>query len=97
MQEGSLNGSAYDNCIAQHAEANAIIWSDPALRADGTLIINGPPCFSCAKQIASSGISRVVFFADASYADWPKVESFLKNCGIELISVDMEKLNETPS
>lgn len=87
FSEGSPNGSSYDNCIAQHAEANAIIWSDPALRANGTLIVNGPPCFGCAKQIASSGISRVIFSPDESYADWPKVSQFLSNCGIELVPI----------
>ena len=87
MAEQSPNGSTYDNCIAQHAEANAIIWSDPALRANGTLIVNGPPCFGCAKQIASSGISRIVYYPNADYADWPRVESFLVNCGIELVPI----------
>ena len=94
--ERSPNGSAYDNCIAQHAEANAIIWSDPALRANGTLIVNGPPCFGCAKQIASSGISRVIFSPDDSYADWPKVRQFLTSCGIELVTIS-ENSNETQS
>jgi dCMP deaminase len=97
LAEDSPNGSTYDNCIAQHAEANAIIWSDPALRANGTLIVNGPPCFGCAKQIASSGIVRVVFCEDKAYKNWDSVRVFLENCNIELVSVDMEKLNETSS
>lgn len=87
LSENSPNGSTYDNCIAQHAEANAIIWSDPALRMNGTLIVNGPPCFGCAKQIASSGIKRVVYSADSSYADWVRVSGFLADCGIELVEV----------
>ena len=92
LVQNSPNGSTYDNCIAQHAEANAIIWSDPALRVGGTLIVNGPPCFGCAKQIASSGISRVVFSPDASYQDWNTVKTFLENCGIELIEVKLEEI-----
>jgi dCMP deaminase len=92
----SPNGSSYDNCIAQHAEANAIVWSDPALRANGTLIVNGPPCFGCAKQIASSGISRVIFSPDESYVDWPKISQFFTSCGIELISIP-ENIYETQS
>jgi dCMP deaminase len=93
LSENSPNGSTYDNCIAQHAEANAIIWSDPALRVGGTLIVNGPPCFGCAKQIASSGISRVVFSPDNSYRDWEKVRLFLEQCGIELIEVEIKEMN----
>ena len=87
LTDNSPNGSQYDNCIAQHAEANAIIWSDPALRSGGTLIVNGPPCFGCAKQIASSGIVRVVFSPDENYQDWPKVKDFLESCKIELIPI----------
>lgn len=87
LEQGSLNGSIYDNCVAQHAEANAIIWSDPALRIDGTLIVNGPPCFGCAKQIASSGIRRVVYSFDPDYANWDNVKNFMDACGIELVEV----------
>mgnify|MGYP003337345958 FL=1 len=96
LAANSANGSQYDNCIAQHAEANAIMWSDPALRANGTLIVNGPPCFGCAKQIASSGISRVVFSPDDSYSDWHNVKIFLENCGVTLIPVS-EGIYETQS
>jgi dCMP deaminase len=95
LSANSPNGSTYDNCIAQHAEANAIIWSDPALRTNGTLIVNGPPCFGCAKQIASSGISRVVFSPDSSYNDWETVRVFLENCGIEVIAAEVENNNES--
>lgn len=87
LEQGSPNGSIYDNCIAQHAEANAIIWSDPALRIGGTLIVNGPPCFGCAKQIASSGIKRVVYSSDPDYMNWANVRDFLNACGIDLVEV----------
>ena len=70
----------------------ALPISDPALRVGGTLIVNGPPCFGCAKQIASSGISRVVFSPDASYQDWNTVKTFLENCGIKLIEVKLEEI-----
>jgi len=87
LSANSPNGSTYDNCIAQHAEANAIIWSDPALRMGSTLIVNGPPCFGCAKQIASSGITRVVYSYDPEYKDWPNVKKFLTECYVELVEV----------
>jgi deoxycytidylate deaminase len=88
LHENSLNGSAYDNCIAQHAEANALLWTDPAQREGATLVVNGPPCFGCAKQIASSGITKVVCLADESYADWTNVRLFLNKANIHVIEVD---------
>lgn len=90
--EQTPNGASYDNCIAQHAEANALLWSDPSLRSGGTLIVNGPPCFGCAKMIASSGVKRVVCKKDDNYADWPKVRQFLQNCGIEVETVNTTEL-----
>lgn len=90
--ENSPNGSTYDNCIAQHAEANALLWSDPALRTGATLIVNGPPCFGCAKQIASASIKRLVYIHDSNYADWERAEKLLKDAGIDLVPVFKEKL-----
>lgn len=85
-QEGSAPGSQYDNCIAQHAEVNAILWSDPAMRRDGTLIVNGPPCMGCAKAITSSGITKLIHQIDPAYKDFPAVSEFLAQAGIRVIS-----------
>lgn len=85
MQENSPNGSQYDNCISQHAEAGALLWSDPSMRQGATLIVNGPPCMGCAKLIASSGLSRVVYKIDYSYNDFGNVQKFLEDCGIKVI------------
>jgi dCMP deaminase len=90
--ENSPNGSNYDNCIAQHAEANALLWSDPTMRQGATLIINGPPCFGCSKQIASASIKRVVYASDDSYADWGRSEQLLISAGVELVPVSKETL-----
>jgi len=81
----SVSGSIYDNCIAQHAEANAVLWTDPAQRTGATLIVNGPPCFGCAKQIASSGVKRLVCYTDPDYADWTNVRAFLFKAGVHVI------------
>lgn len=86
LSENSANGSSYDNCIANHAEANALLWSDISTRQGGTLIVNGPPCFSCCKLIASSGIKRVVHYTDPAYTQWPACVDFLLTSGIEIIS-----------
>lgn len=47
-------------CYAIHAEANAIIGLDRKILQDSTLYVNGICCFGCAKEIAGSGIRRVV-------------------------------------
>jgi dCMP deaminase len=86
--EGSESGSNYDNCISQHAEQGALLWSDPAMRQGGTLIVNGPPCMTCAKLIASSGVSRLVHYSDESYNQWPDVYDFLWAAGLDIVSVN---------
>jgi dCMP deaminase len=87
MMENSASGSNYDTCISQHAEAGALLWSDPSLRQGGTLIVNGPPCMGCAKLIASSGVKRVVCKEDNSYANWDSVYVFLKSAGVEVLTL----------
>lgn len=95
FNEQSASGSNYDNCIAQHAEINAIIWADVSLRNGATLIVNGPPCFGCAKAIASSGITRVVCISDVSYQQWPEIQQFLNCCEIVTETVTYGELYET--
>lgn len=85
LHQNSANGSNYDTCIAQHAEAGALLWSDPSLRRGGTLIVNGPPCMGCAKLIASSGIIRVVYKYDENYSQWDDVQTFLAMAGVECV------------
>lgn len=84
------HGSSYDTpegfCIAQHAEAGALLWSDPALRQGGTIIVNGPPCMECSRLIASSGVKRVVHHSDPAYRDWPVNRAFLIAAGVDVVS-----------
>lgn len=81
--QNSPSGSNYDNCIAVHAEANALLHSDYSSRAQ-KIYVNGPPCFSCAKLIANSTIKEVVYLKDSDYNDWGNVQSFLEKCNITL-------------
>lgn len=85
------HGSSYEApegfCIAQHAEAGALLWSDAALRQGGTIIVNGPPCLECARLIASSGLKRVCYRPDASYVGFALVESFLSSAGVQLVQI----------
>lgn len=55
-----LSSADAQNCIAVHAEANAIMFSDFTARQGGTLYVNGRPCKNCATLIAGSGLARVV-------------------------------------
>jgi dCMP deaminase len=73
------HGSPYGNCIAVHAEANALLHSDRSDRTGGTLYVNGPPCWDCSKLIAGSGIKTVVHARDMAYADWPKCQALLES------------------
>lgn len=84
MNVGSAAGSNYDNCISNHAEANALLWSDPHDRRGATLIVNGPPCFTCAKLIVSSGIVRVIGYSDASYDRADDVVKFFRDNGVDV-------------
>jgi dCMP deaminase len=82
------HGSPYDagegRCIAVHAEANALLFSDATARAGGTLYVNGPPCADCAKLIAASGIARVVHTPDDAYPT-----STLDELGIERLEMTL--------
>lgn len=60
--------SDYDNCIACHAEVNALLYSDRAKVEGGTLYITDEPCTACRKVIANSGVRRVVWPEGDYYA-----------------------------
>lgn len=92
------HGSGYGNCVAVHAEANALLHSDRSARDGGTLYVNGPPCWECSKLIAGSGITALVHTEDTSYADWPKCRDLLDSVGIRVISLaNPDKLWDTGS
>jgi dCMP deaminase len=85
----SPNGSVYDDCIAIHAEQNAIIHCNYSSRPQ-KIYVNGPPCFTCAKLIANTTIKDVYYIEDESYADWEKVNSFLLKANINLNKIKKE-------
>jgi dCMP deaminase len=51
------NAADYSNCVALHAEQNAVAHASG--RGD-TIYITGPPCDMCAKLVAAAGITRIV-------------------------------------
>lgn len=58
---GCNPGSSYDNCVAIHAEANALLYCDRADLIDSTMYVTREPCYACSKLIAGAGISRVIW------------------------------------
>lgn len=86
FKEMSLSGSNYDNCIAVHAEANALLHSDYSSKPT-KLYVNGPPCFSCAKLVANSTIEEVYYVKDESYFEWKNIEAFLNKAGVNTIEM----------
>jgi dCMP deaminase len=53
--------SDYANCIADHAERNAVRNTDPRHVAGSTLYVSAKPCPSCWTLIGSVGITRTVW------------------------------------
>lgn len=54
-------GSSYDNCVALHAESNALLYSSLDERRGATLYVTREPCTGCHKLIQGAGIARVVW------------------------------------
>ncbi|WP_367138008.1 cytidine/deoxycytidylate deaminase family protein [Saccharothrix sp. HUAS TT1] len=57
---GCTPGSDYSNCVAVHAEANALLYCDRADLPGSTLYLTRKPCEGCWKLIEAAGVARVV-------------------------------------
>ena len=57
--EGVVPYSDYDNCIAIHAEANALLYADRDDCEGATLYCTDEPCKGCWKLIRGAGVARV--------------------------------------
>lgn len=88
LQENSVSGSSYDNCISVHAEQNAIIYSGNR----HTLYINGTPCSTCAKLIAGAGFTRLVGIEDPSYIAGEESLAMLRVSGIEVCLATVDEV-----
>lgn len=80
-------GHDYGECIAIHAEANALLFSSPEERRGASLYCTGAPCFGCAKLIANSGVGEVVA-SGGRYEGWDAVRDFLRECGVRVRLLD---------
>lgn len=57
---GVAPGTDYSNCVAVHAEANALLYCDREDLPGSTLYVTRAPCYACSKLIAATGVARVV-------------------------------------
>lgn len=97
LAANSPSGASYENCIAIHAEANALLHSDYSARRSGTtLYVNGIPCFSCAKLIVNGGVKRLVIVDDPSYVDWGNYRPMIETARIEIVSLDPKIVLDIP-
>lgn len=90
--DDSPSGSSYFNCTAAHAEAGAILRLDSFQRPE-VIIINGTPCFDCARLIMHKAIPRVVCIRDDKY-DFTQVRDMLAVAGTSVVEVSSEDLHE---
>lgn len=53
-------GSCYSNCVAIHAELNALLYCDRSDLPGSTLYITREACYGCLKAINAARVERVV-------------------------------------
>jgi dCMP deaminase len=58
--KASVPDSDYSNCVADHAERNALRHADPRELHGSTLYVTREPCPSCWTLIRATGVRRVV-------------------------------------
>jgi dCMP deaminase len=59
-QNGVELDPGYTDCPSLHAEANALLMSDPLRRKEGTLYVTSHMCFTCSKSVANAQLARLV-------------------------------------
>ena len=88
-RSGGDRGQSYENCVAIHAEANALLFADRSTYEGGTIYVTNPPCWECAKMIANSGLDRCVAMLSKSdsHYDNEKSRNFLEKCGVKTMFI----------
>lgn len=86
---GDQRGIGYDDCVAVHAEINALMKTDPIRLPGSSVYVSSACCLACAKAIANSGAKRVIWSKTSAdgYRDPDRVIQFLRWCGIEVVVV----------
>ena len=86
------SSKASGNCLATHAEANAIIQNHEQNIKWATMYCLHFPCNECAKLIASSGIKEVVYLK-MYREEVPKAEVIFNYAGITFRKMELEYTN----
>ena len=87
-------GPTYLNCVAVHAEINALLFADRSRMEGGTLYVTAMPCWDCTRAIANSGVSRVVFpvqWEDDAKREPDRILQFLDDCGLQFTVYEGEE------
>jgi dCMP deaminase len=58
---GVERNTSYENCVAVHAEANALLYCDREDLVGATLYVTREPCYACDKLIQAAGVHAVVW------------------------------------
>ena len=89
------SSKASGNCLATHAEANAIIQNHEQSIKWATMYCLHFPCNECAKLIASSGIKEIIYLK-MYREEVPKAELIFKYAGITFrqMKIDQETMLE---
>ena len=91
MRKGSPSGENLEQCLATHAEQNALLQAAKfgISVKNGDLYVTTFPCSTCMKMIINAGIKRI-FYCE-SYNSPLSVE-LAKHANIELINIPKEFL-----
>ena len=90
MRESVNSGEKLDECLAVHAEQNAIAQAAKMGISinNGELYVTTFPCVNCMKQIIASGITRIYY--EENYNS-PLSYTLAKEANIDIINVKENK------
>jgi dCMP deaminase len=83
---GLSHKPAHADCLALHAEPNALIHAERGELIGGAIYVTRVPCFACARSIAGAGIARVVCGPDDGglFHRPDEVAEMLEVCGVKV-------------
>lgn len=87
----------YSDCPSLHAEVNALLSSDRTRHEGGTIYVTSPPCWSCGKMIANSGLTTLVVEHDPLKFAERTAETtyrFMESVGITVYTVETKEQDD---
>lgn len=95
-RDGLPDNAAKPNCCL-HSEANALMFSNPEERKNGTIYVSGIPCTDCTLMILQSGLKRCVFYSGKNEYNhrgnfsWEFLEKYV---GLKVGHIKFEEMSE---